>query len=121
MKLLSSLILFLLFNAAFSSPGDTLVVQPFEDAIIRTNPGAGNAFYPMWAEFPAQGTQFRKAWISMNYKCPPGENCGEWDYLDYIFLRRKGGVNAESENLEIARFITPYGSAFNSSWSADWR
>ncbi|MCB0820723.1 MAG: hypothetical protein KDC13_08875, partial [Bacteroidetes bacterium] len=120
MKLLSSLILFLLFNAAFSSPGDTLVVQPFEDAIIRTNPGAGNAFYPMWAEFPAQGTQFRKAWISMNYKCPPGENCGEWDYLDYIFLRRKGGVNAESENLEIARFITPYGNSFNSSWSADW-
>ncbi len=119
---MSRLLMLLLFLSPFlhAAPGDTIEVAAFQDAIIRTNPAVGNAYYPVWAQFPAQGTQIRKAWISMNYKCPPGENCGEWDYLDYIFLRRRGGVNASSEDIEIARFITPYGNSYNSSWTADW-
>jgi len=119
---MSRLLMLLLFLSPFlhAAPGDTIEVAAFQDAIIRTNPAVGNAYYPVWAQFPAQGTQIRKAWISMNYKCPPGENCGEWDYLDYLFLRRRGGVNSSSEDIEIARFITPYGNSYNSSWTADW-
>ena len=116
----TTLLLLLIAPVLWSAPGDTIEIKAYQDAIIRTNPAAGNAYYPVWAEFPAQGTQVRKAWISMNYKCPPGENCGEWDYLDYIFLRRRGGINGPNENIEIARFITPYGNSYNSSWTADW-
>lgn len=118
-KFISIILIF--FNVSvFGSPGDTISVQTHSNMVVRTNPSAGNSGYPTWSVFPAQGTQIHKAWISLSLKCPTGENCGEWDYLDYIYLRRKGGVGASSEDIELARFITPYGNSYSATWFADW-
>lgn len=119
-KAFYTLIFLSLGLSLFANPGDTITVSTHSNYIVRTNPSAGNSGYPEWAVFPAQGTSFCKAWVTLDFKCPPGENCGEWDYLDYIFLRRKGGMNSPSEDIELARFITPYGNTFNSSWNAAW-
>lgn len=115
-----SLLLFILSSSLVASPGDTIKIQTHTNMVVRTNPALGNSGYPTWTSFPAQGTQIHKAWISLSLKCPTGENCGEWDYLDYIYLRRKGGIGASSENIELARFITPYGNSYSASWFADW-
>ena len=121
MKYLLGLSLLFISVVGMASPGDTVRVTTHDGVIVRTNPSAGNASYPAWAEFPAAGTSIHKAWIELDYRCPIGENCGEWDYLDYIFLRRKGGVAGVSEDIELARFITPYGNSYSATWRADWQ
>jgi hypothetical protein len=120
MNKIASLVFIFLSSIVFAAPGDTIHVQTHSNLVVRTNPAAGNSGYPAWADFPAQGTNIHKAWISLSFKCPTGENCGEWDYLDYIYLRRKGGAGATSENIELARFITPYGNSYTATWFADW-
>ena len=110
----------LLFINTQAAPGDTISVKTHTDQLIRTNPGAGYTAYPNWAVFPSAGTGIHKVILKLSFKCPTGENCGEWDYLNYIYLRRKGGVDSSSMNLELARFITPYGNSFSAAWRSDW-
>ncbi len=100
--------------------GDTLHVTTHNQVTVVTNPSAGANKYPVWAVFPDASVKYRKVILNFSYKCPPGQACGEWDYLDYVFIRRKGGVDSLSKNMEIARFITPYGNSFNSTWHAEF-
>ncbi|MEX1190139.1 MAG: peptide-N-glycosidase F-related protein [Bacteroidia bacterium] len=119
-KAIFTLLITAISSFLYAAPGDTVEVITHSNFIIRTNPSAGNSGYPVWSVFPSEGSTFAKAWVSLDFRCPPGENCGEWDYLDYVFLRRKGGMNEVSEDIELARFITPYGNTFNSTWKASW-
>ena len=100
--------------------GDTLRVISHNDTLVVTNPSAGVNPYTVWAVFPPDSVKYRKVVLHLNYRCPPGMNCGAWDYIDNVFLRRLGGVNGDTANIEITRFITPYGGGFSSTWHAEW-
>ena len=84
----------LLFSGsiAFAGIGDTTQVTTHNQVIMVTNPGTGSNPYPAWGVFPSASTQYRKVILHLNYKCPPGMACGEWDYIDWVYLRRIGGV-----------------------------
>lgn len=113
------LIVLICFDAKAAN-GDTIKIKTHENVIIRTNPAVGHTAYTTWAVFPSSSVSIHKAVLKMSFRCPPGENCGEWDYLNYIYLRRKGSVFNPSMDIELARFITPYGNGLNQSWSAAW-
>ena len=116
------LFFFLLVNVLFSyaSNGDTIHVISHNDVLIQTDPSMGHTEYPFWAQFPSTTTKYRKVMLKMTFKCPPGLHCGEWDYTNHIYLKRRGGVTGVNENIELARFITPYGYNFPSTWKFEW-
>ncbi len=109
-----------LFSEINAAPGDTSSVKTHVNQLIRTDPGVGYTAYKSWGVFPAQGSNIHKVMMKLSFKCPSGENCGEWDYLNYVYLRRKGGLDSTSLNIELARFITPYGNSFSAAWKSDW-
>lgn len=104
-----------------AATGDTVHVITHNQQVVVTNPGSGSNPYPAWAVFPPASTKYRKVVVHMSYRCPNGQACGEWDYLDYVFLRRQGGVASPSKNMEIVRFITPYGNSFSQTWKAEFQ
>jgi len=114
---LSILLVSAKINAA---PGDTIRIKTHENIFIETNPAVGFTDYTSWAVFPSVSRPIQKVLLELSFECPDGANCGEWDYLNFLYLRRKGGVNFPSEDIELARFITPYGNSFNSNWKASW-
>jgi hypothetical protein len=121
MKKICLVLLLVLFSATFfSATGDTTHVITHNALTVVTNPSSGWNSYLAWGVFPAPTVSYRKILLNLKYKCPTGMSCGEWDYLDYVIIRRKGGVNDTSLNMEIARFITPYGNSFTSTFKADW-
>lgn len=121
MKKLILIILFpFIIYAAYAVNGDTIHVISHQDQLIQTDPGLGHTEYPHWAQFPSNTTSYRKVMLKMTFKCPTGLHCGEWDYTNHIVLRRKGGTSGSDQNLELARFITPYGYNFPSNWKFEW-
>lgn len=102
----------------WAAPGDTTHVITHNQTLVVTNPSTGSNGYKKWGVFPNQN--MRKIYVTMKYKCPTNWNCGEWDYLDYVKIRRRGGVSSNDDNMEIVRFITPYGNTFNATWNFTW-
>lgn len=109
-------------GAARAATGDTLRVQSHTNTVIVTDPSIGNTYYPAWAVFPTTNLPVRKIYAYLTFECRPGFQCGEWDYINRVLIGRKGGVAGDSLMFEIARFITPYGSSWNSSsnWKHGW-
>ncbi|MCU0433432.1 MAG: T9SS type A sorting domain-containing protein [Bacteroidia bacterium] len=103
-----------------AAPGDTTHVTTHNQMLVVTNPNTGSNEYPVWAVFPAQSMNYRKVLVSLQMRCPTNQNCGEWDYIDRVMMRRKGGVNQPSLDLELVRFITPYGNTFTGTWRFGW-
>jgi hypothetical protein len=104
-----------------AAPGDTVRVKTHDNVLIATDPSNGFTAYPAWGVFPELGANFHKAWFDLSFECPTGQNCGEWDYLNYIYIRRKNGVEGQLLNLELARYITPYGNSFTPTWKASYK
>lgn len=123
-KVFYPLITFLLCSLGFAAKAnqDTTVVVSHQDVTIQTNPNVGYTLYPSWTKFPATGTQYRRVMLQLKFECAPGLKCGEWDYINNIFIGRKGGVNGDSLGYEIARYITPYGFYWSSAsnWNHTW-
>ncbi len=119
-----TLILFVIcfMNTLFASKGDTTRVITHSKVVIKTNPSIGSTTYPAWGVFPADSIKYRKVYLYMEFGCAPGLNCGEWDYINSIYLGRKGGVKGDSLYYELSRFITPYGNQWNaaSNWKHGW-
>lgn len=115
-----SLIFGIIAISAFGGPGDTTKVISHSNVNIVTNPSSGSNEYKRWAVFPPASDKFRKVFVTMTYKCASGMNCGAWDYIDNVYLRRIGGQSAASKNIEIVRFITPYGGWFGTTWKFMW-
>ncbi|MDI1234748.1 MAG: peptide-N-glycosidase F-related protein [bacterium] len=109
-------------NTLFASKGDTTRVITHSKVVIKTNPSIGSTTYPAWGVFPADSIKYRKVYLYMEFGCAPGLNCGEWDYINSIYLGRKGGVKCDSLYYELSRFITPYGNQWNaaSNWKHGW-
>jgi hypothetical protein len=120
MKRFLSFFFGIILTSAFGGPGDTTKVISHNSVNIVTNPSSGSNEYKRWAVFPAASKKFRKVYVTMSYKCASGMPCGAWDYIDNVYLRRIGGQNAPSKNIEIVRFITPYGNWFGSTWKFMW-
>ncbi|MDZ4713706.1 MAG: peptide-N-glycosidase F-related protein [bacterium] len=118
----TSFLLLLLMSSArlFSSTGDTINVITHDEVIVITDPSKGFNAYPVWKLFPDESIKYRKATLFITYQCPDSQRCGEWDYIDNIFLRRKGGIDT-SMDIELARMISPYGSRFDADWKFQWK
>ncbi|MBS3915193.1 MAG: T9SS type A sorting domain-containing protein [Bacteroidetes bacterium] len=114
---------FLIFLAAGLSANnsDTFKIRSHNSVLIQTNPAIGHTEYSEWAVFPSAGKSWSKMYIELTMKCPPGMTCGEWDYLNYIFIGKRHGKTKDTLNWEIARFITAYGLQFNNTWKHTWR
>ena len=121
-KITLSVFSFMLFATGFAINGDTARIITHSKVIIKTNPSVGSTIYPAWGVFPADSVKYRKVYLYMEFGCAPGLNCGEWDYINSIYLGRKGGVKGDSLYYEISRFITPYGNSWNaaSGWKHGW-
>ncbi len=104
----SSLLLIIgLFISFTSRSQDTTTIETlnFGDLTKRTGTYA----------FPDSGT-FEKVLMYYTLKCDPATqqdqfNCGEWDYLSYVFVNDTTWIEDTFEvaRIEIARYITPYG------------
>lgn len=120
-KLLLLLVFGVCASAVFAANGDTTHIITHNQVHVITNPNSGYNEYPMWAMFPSTATNYRRALITLSVKCPASNGgCGAWDYSDHITIKHHGGVNDSVYNIELARFITPYGGTFNGTWSFSW-
>lgn len=101
---------------------DTTVVTSHQDVVIKTDPSIGHTVYPQWASFPNTNVSYRRVMMMLEFECAPGLMCGEWDYINNVFVGHVGGKNGDSLGYEIARFITPYGKGryASSNWSHTW-
>ncbi|MGZ3932240.1 MAG: T9SS type A sorting domain-containing protein [Bacteroidia bacterium] len=120
MKSVFSFVFALLATSIIAAPGDTTKIISHNAQTIITNPLSGSNEYKNWVVFPNVSKKFRKVYVTMQYKCPSGMSCGAWDYIDQIMLRRVGGKTAASKDMEIVRYITPYGNTFSSAWKFQW-
>lgn len=108
--------------SARAGTGDTVTVQGHNNVVIQTDPSVGETYYTAWSTFPADTTHYRKVMAYLTFECAPGLSCGEWDYLNHIYIGKKGGINGDSLGYELGRFITPYGFYWNSNdnWKHGW-
>jgi hypothetical protein len=99
---------------------DTIHVITHNKVMVITDPAKGIRTYTNWGVFPSKETQIRKIILTVTFQKPDSLKCGEWDYVDNVFLRRTGGKNQTSKDFEIARLITPYGWFFEKGWKFSW-
>lgn len=106
---------------AYGKYGDTVRIKAFDRETIVTDPSKGTNNYRKWAVFPSHKQEFRKMVMKVTMGCPDTMRCADWDYMDRISLRRKGGVSGKDENYELGRMLTPYGGAFPKGWNFTWQ
>jgi hypothetical protein len=108
-----SLFLTLCFQALGA---DTTSIRSHDKVVIKTDPNKGFTEYSQKVEFPDTSVDYRKVYMLLEFGCAPGLKCGEWDYLNYVYLKKN------NVKYEISRFITPYGFYWNSSmnWKHAW-
>jgi hypothetical protein len=82
--LLCAFVLYLPLLSFGQSTPDTIVVQAFNFDDYKTNG------YKGWVKCPPKDTEIQKIWMKYRLRCPPRQ-CGEWDYLAYIFLNQYTG------------------------------
>lgn len=121
MKGLCLLISVFLVNGLWANPGDTTRVRSHNQVLIQTDPSQGHTEYSAWAQFPKPDKTFHKMYAELTFQCPPGMTCGEWDYLNYIFIGKRRGTHNDTLNWEVIRFITPYGLQFAKDWKHTWK
>lgn len=100
---------------------DTLHITSHKEVTVVTDPSTGGKSYKSWVVFPSSNTPVRKINLNIIFGCPDSMRCADWDYLDHIYIRRKGGVNAPSMDYEIGHMLTPYGGAFSKTWDFQWQ
>jgi hypothetical protein len=90
---------------------------------IICNTKTGTNPYPQWGVFPAGNISVRKIVmnVTLGSPLPDSMTTAHWDYLDHIFLRKKGGVKGETINYELGRMLTPYGSIYDKGWNWQWK
>lgn len=114
------ILLFMLLLSICSKATDTLHVITHNKLTVVTDPSKGENHYTQWGVFPSVKTSVRKIVLHVRFTCPDSMRCADWDYLDFISIRKVGGSGGADKNFEIARMLTPYGGAFNRDWKFDW-
>lgn len=105
---------------AFADTGDIRHIISHDKTKVVTDPTKGVNDYPAWVLFPSKGVSYRRILLNITYQCPDSQHCGEWDYVDNVFLRRIGSTENPPVNFEIARTISPYGWRFGPTWHFTW-
>lgn len=119
--LLSALLMAAILSSQASAvDGRERHVVSHNEVKVVTDPSKGSNSYPNWAVFPPSDVTYRKVILWISYACPDSLHCGEWDYIDAVYLRKSGGEGASPQNIELARMISPYGWRFDSEWVFDW-
>lgn len=113
------ILLFFTYTSKASSQ-DTIHVISHKKVLVKTNPSKGYDVFSKWCVFPKADVKYRKVILTVTLQCPDSLHCGEWDYVDHIYLRRQSGQNQESKDVEIARTISPYGYRFSADWKFSW-
>jgi len=126
MKLITFLLIFIsvLISpvTSFSLNGDTINIYSHYKSKVITDPSKGFNSYKSPVLFPSAEIKFRKAILRITYQCPDSQRCGEWDYIDYIYLKKiNSSDNKDTARIEIARMISPYGSRFTPDWKFEWK
>lgn len=122
MKIILLLLSLLAFSTlSFAGNGRTIHIVSHNKTKVITDPSKGVNAYKHWSVFPLKRTTYRRAMLYVTYQCPESLHCGEWDYIDNIYLRRMGGSSTSSKDIEIARLISPYGWRFTPSWKFTWK
>lgn len=120
-KLISFILIFAaLHGIASSQSASRTFVKTHDRVTINTDVSQGIKSFPAWGEFPSAGSDIRKIMMHVTLGHPDTMDIAHWDYLDFIFLRRTGGVTGDVKDIEIGRMITPYGSSFKDDWSFTW-
>jgi hypothetical protein len=93
MKILTFLLILISFvsvtNYCYSYNGDTINIYSHVKEKVITDPAKGYNSYANQIRFPSGYTTYRKAILKITYQCPDSQNCGEWDYIDYVYLKKK--------------------------------
>ena len=90
-------ILFILLLGVTSTIGAQVsTVQTHKDVVIQTEPSRGFTNYSGWGVFPTEGKTYSKVTATLTFECAPGLRCGEWDYLNYIYLGKRRGNKKDS-------------------------
>lgn len=116
------LLLILGFSSMFlqAQKPETQKISTHNGITINTDVSTGSKSFNVWGVFPKENVPVRKITLFLTLAHPDTMPIAHWDYLDFINIRRKGGVNGPDRNIEIARMITPYGSSFTKDWSFTW-
>ncbi|MEA1878191.1 MAG: peptide-N-glycosidase F-related protein [Bacteroidota bacterium] len=117
--LLTYLIVCLSLNLVAQTPEKTHVIT-HDHLTIVTNPSKGENPYPAWGVFPSKETPVRKILMHLTLGTPDSISTAHWDYKDHITVKRAGGENGKSLDLEIGRMLTPYGSIYSTGWEFKW-
>jgi len=120
MKYLISLFLGCLVCGAFAQTPVKSHVYSHQRMTIVTNPARGENPYPAWGVFPKKDQSVRKILMHLTLGTPDSLSTAHWDYKDHVTIRRVGGVNGQSLDLEIGRMLTPYGSIYSTGWEFTW-
>lgn len=118
--LLIAFAVFMLATAASADMGDVRHVISHDRVKVVTDPTQGVSDYSGWALFPSKAVNYRRALLNITYQCPDSQHCGEWDYVDNVYLRHIGSAENPPVNFEIARTISPYGWRFGPTWHFTW-
>lgn len=120
-KVLHTLCYLSLCILVYAAPGDTVLLSSHDAVVIQTDPGVGHTDYGGWIDVPTDRT-YRRIVATLTFSCAPGLKCGEWDYLNYIYIGRRGGDSSTDIPIEIARYITPYGFYWHAddNWAHQW-
>ena len=65
---------------------DTIFVKAFEFDDYKTNG------YKGMIKFPPKSERIEKVLMKYKLRCPYDRNCGEWDYLAYVYLHNKTDI-----------------------------
>lgn len=72
--------------------------------------------------FPSAAKKYARIIMKVKLSCPCGTLKGEWDYDVHFNVRRKTGkADPATEDIEIARFITPYWKNRVADWNYTWQ
>jgi hypothetical protein len=108
--LLSTLCVVLLSSASIAAEGDTIHVRTIEFG------GANEGAF----KFPSAATRYHKVLMNFTARCPQNKPCGEWDYLQYIYLDEHRKNPDTIVRHELMRFITPYGNGLSLGTGFTW-
>ncbi|UKJ09286.1 peptide-N-glycosidase F-related protein [Solitalea lacus] len=97
------------------------VVPHHRTTVICDTKMSGSNPFPAWGVFPSESLPVRKITMHVTLGSPDSIRTAHWDYLDRIYIRRKGGEHGKLNNCEIGRMLTPYGSIYNKGWSWTWK
>ncbi|MFH2036328.1 MAG: peptide-N-glycosidase F-related protein [Candidatus Zixiibacteriota bacterium] len=109
-----------LFSISSAATGDLHKIKSHDNVFVITDPSKGYNDYSNKTVFPSDVMEYRKVVINVTYACPDSLHCGEWDYIDNVYLRQINNKGKDTLDMELARLISPYGWWFDSDWSFGW-